>query len=488
MKFLVTLFLLVGSMNLIAQNDYELVEKTVSKDIIKSHIYFLASDELKGRQTGSHEGNVAALYLANQLKKYGVQPISGAEKGYFQPVMIRKTTAPTSFSLTINGSTSDKLLIIKGANINRQAEMVFLNHGEEKDYEGVDVKGKWVLVRAGLSEEDNARSSIMQGRTKRKVAKEMGALGLIEISLEDDKTWRSLGFYFNRSKTVMGEQDDFVHCWVQHASADFLEIAHSGQSLGATLSITGIVNSELPSQNVVGMVEGTDSLLKDEFIIYSAHYDHVGTGKPDNLQDSVFNGARDNAVGTVTVLSMAENLAKYPTKRSALFILFTGEEMGLLGSQYYVDHPLLPLEDMVFCFNSDNGGYNDKSLATIIGLTRTTAERNIVDAAKMAGLRAIEDPAPEQNLFDRSDNVHFAVKGIPAPTYSLGFRAFDAEINRFYHQRTDQADNLDYDYLHKFFLSYVYSGRKIANDPETPFWVKGDKYYEAGLKLYGREK
>ena len=240
------------------------------------------------------------------------------------------------------------------------------------------------------------------------------------------------------------------------------------------------------SKNVIGVVQGTDPDLKNEYIIYSAHYDHVGIGTPDESGDKIYNGARDNAVGTTTVLAMAQNMAKYPTKRSALFILFTGEEKGLLGSSYYVENPVLPLNQMVYCFNSDNGGYNDTSLATIIGLTRTTAAQNIKDAAATFGLTAIDDPAPEQGLFDRSDNVSFAAKGIPAPTFSLGFHSFDGDVTKYYHQPGDHADNIDYDYLEKFFRAYVLAGRNIANDPETPFWTAGDKYEEAGKKLYNK--
>ncbi|MEP5941124.1 M28 family peptidase, partial [Maribacter dokdonensis] len=240
------------------------------------------------------------------------------------------------------------------------------------------------------------------------------------------------------------------------------------------------------TQNVIGVLEGTDPKLKEEFIMYSAHYDHVGIGKPDAVGDSIYNGARDNAIGTTAVLSMAENIGKFPTKRSAIFIFFTGEEKGLLGSQYYVEHPIFPLKQIVYGFNTDGGGYNNTKLATVIGLNRTTAQKHIVSGAATFGLKAIDDPAPEQELFDRSDNVSFASKGVPAPTYSTGFDAFDDEINKYYHQPGDEADSLDYDYLVKFYQGYVLSGRLIANDPETPFWVKDDKYEAAGNVLYGK--
>jgi len=260
------------------------------------------------------------------------------------------------------------------------------------------------------------------------------------------------------------------------------------ETLKIKIKSNGIQKAILQSQNVIGVIEGTDAKLKNEYVIYSAHYDHIGIGKPDTKGDSIYNGARDNAIGTTAVLTMAENLAKYPTKRSALFILFTGEEMGLLGSQYYVQNPVLPLNQMIYCFNTDGGGYNNTSLATIAGLNRTTAKDKMIEGAKTFGLKAldIDEVAPEEGLFDRSDNVSFAKVGIPAPTYSTGFDAFDDEINKYYHQAADEADSIDYDYLVKFYQGYILSGRFIANDPERPYWIKGDKYEAAANVLYGK--
>jgi len=109
-----------------------------------------------------------------------------------------------------------------------------------------------------------------------------------------------------------------------------------------------------------------------------------------------------------------------------------------------------------------------------------------MEASSEFGLTAIDDPAPEEGLFDRSDNVHFAAKGIPAPTFSLGFTAFNGTVTEYYHTPGDEANSLDYNYLFKFFKAYVLAGRKIANDPETPFWTNGDKYESVGRKLYNR--
>ncbi|WP_299313627.1 M28 family peptidase [uncultured Aquimarina sp.] len=471
-----------------AQDDIEKVTSTVSKSEIEGHIYFLASDELKGRQTGTPENKIAAQYLANMLRGYGAQPVT-ENKNYFQKVTLNTTSSFESASLNIGDFTTSKIVTLKKANTSFSGSLVFANYGLAEDYNNLNVKGKIVVTYSGTKDNNNLRFAFSKMQEKITLAKEKGAVGIIEVNSIDDKTWSQLDHSFNGEKMSVSEEkepNNFTYLWVNDQKEEISKFFENKNEINATVEVQGIKKSTVVSQNVVGMVEGTDPKLKNEFVIYSAHYDHVGIGKAvDN--DSIYNGARDNAVGTVTVLSAAQNMAKYPTKRSALFILFTGEEKGLLGSKWYVNHPMIPLHQMVYCFNSDNGGYNDTSIATIVGLERTTASDDIKKAATPFGLKAIDDPAPEQGLFDRSDNVHFAAKGIPAPTFSMGFTAFDEEITKYYHQVTDNPDTLDYDYLLKFFQSYVLACRNIANNPETPFWVEGDKYYEAGKKLYNKK-
>ncbi len=487
----ITLFTMACITALVAcaqTTDAEKTTSTVTKSNIEGHIYFLASDELKGRETGSPEIDIAAAYLSNTFRRYNVQPANNGS--YYQNVELQKTTAAKQLSVKLNGLSSENVLPLKGHNIDYNGAAVYLNFGTEADFKKNDVKGKIVVVKAGSEGKEDARSAFGSGRAKLKLAEDNGAIGLIELTSVNGEMWDRLSHNFGSEKLGLAdtnESKEALHLWAQDIDGSIAKELTKAKKIDSQVQITGIEKIPVISKNVVGMVEGTDPKLKDEFVIYSAHYDHVGVGKPNAENDSIYNGARDNAVGTVTVLSAAENIAKYPTKRSALFILFTGEEKGLLGSKWYVEHPVLPLDKMVYCFNSDNGGYNDTSIATIIGLNRTTVAKHIVDAAKEFGLNAIDDPAPEQGLFDRSDNVHFAAKGIPAPTYSLGFTAFDAEINKYYHQVTDNPETLDYDYLYKFFRSYVLACRLIANDPVTPYWTKGDKYYEAGEALYNRK-
>jgi peptidase M28-like protein len=472
-----------------AQTDLDMVKSTVSKNDIQSHIYFLASDELRGRETGSPEIDIAAAYLANTLHRYGVKP-AGDNDSFYQYVQMEKVSPPKQIFMKLNDFQTDKFILFNSYKTDYKGDVIYLNYGLEEDFKDKDVKGKLVLAKSGTAEDNNARSSFRTSKNKVKIAKENGAVGLIELSSADTDTWNMFSHYFNGVKTQLvkeDKKDKFIHLWLQDTDKMLEMLLSSEVTIRGNLNISERITESFTSRNVVGIVEGTDPKLKDEYIIYSAHYDHNGVGKPNAQMDSIYNGARDNAVGTVTVLSAAENIAKYPTKRSALFILFTGEEKGLLGSQWYVDHPVVPLKQMVYCFNSDNGGYNDTTKATIIGLNRTTANKNIINAVSQFGLTAIDDPAPEQGLFDRSDNVRFAAKGIPAPTFSMGFTSFDDEIYKYYHQVTDNPDTMDYDYLTQFFKAYVLACRLIANDDETPFWTEGDKYFEAGKKLYGKK-
>lgn len=490
MKYISFLALVVFSfLSAYSQTDKQKVELTVSQDAIEGHIYFLSDDLLKGRSTGTPEAKIAAAYLANTLRSYGVKPIPSTGS-YFQKVKLEKTSPPKNLEFTIDGKPYDNKVVLEASKIDYTGDAIYLNYGLEDDYNGKDVRGKLIIIKGGSQEAKDARGAFGLRGSKMELAKKAGALGIVELLNAKSNMWGFIDHNFNADNlsvpsgnSELNEQP-FVYLWLQDENETYAEGIQGKKKVSVSLQMDAKEKVEIVSQNVIGIVEGTDSKLKNEYIIYSAHYDHVGIGTPDESGDTIYNGARDNAVGTTTVLSMAQNLAKYPTKRSALFILFTGEEKGLLGSQYYVENPVLPLNQMIYCFNSDNAGYNDTSVATIVGLERTTASSKIKDAAQAFGITAIDDPAPEQGLFDRSDNVHFAKKGIPAPTYSLGFRSFDGDVTKYYHRPGDEADTLDFDYLFKFFSSYVLAGRLIANDPVTPVWVAGDKYESAGKELY----
>ena len=462
--------------------------ETVQLNTIKAHIQYLASDEMRGRDTPSPELNIAARYLATTMMRYGVKKPMGMSD-YLQRVPMTTVVPPNNGALKyadVNLSLPDNFLMMKGDNMDINGDMVFINRGTEDDFNNANVKDKIVVALCGYEGDDNPQSWFFAGKQKRELAKARGAKGLLEIYNNSQIPYKFLVRFFNRTTTTVDDVEDdapFPHVWVDGSNTDAVKKLKEGKNLKGSLSVSGMEKTPVETYNVVGVVEGSDPKLKDEYVIYSAHYDHVGIGRPVE-GDSIYNGSRDNAVGSVTVLSAAENIAKYPTKRSAIFIFFTGEEKGLLGSGYYADNPVIPLDKVIYCFNSDNAGYNDTSRVSIIGLTRTHAQPMIEKACATFGLQAMEDSAPEQGLFDRSDNVNFATKGVPAPTFSLGFTAFDDAINKYYHQPQDNPETLDYDYLFKFFKSYVYACRMIGNTSESVFWKEGDKYYDAGKKLY----
>jgi hypothetical protein len=466
-----------------------LVEETVTYDGVQAKIEFIASDELRGRDTPSPEQRIAAQYLASRMKESGVQTAPTMD-GYLQEVFFKNVTPPQTGAVTAQDSTyslGEDVLLLNGISRNLEGKVVFLDYGSEEDFAKAKVEGKIVVVRLGEKGEPNVRKAFRAGRLKSKRASESGALALIELYSSKQISWQIIRNYIGGSNMSldMGEEsnDGIPHLWLDDAygnSADFF----AEEVKKVKLDIGESVIDRFTAPNVIGMVEGVHPEMKNEIVVYSAHYDHVGMGQPDAEGDTIYNGTRDNGIGTITVLEAAQNIAKYPLDRTALFIFFTGEEKGLLGSEWYVEHPVMPLEDVVMCFNSDNAGYNDTSTTTIIGLERTTATEAFIEAGETYGLGTIADQMPDQNLFDRSDQVNFARKGIPAVMFTMGISAFDDEILKYYHQAGDNPDSVDYDYLYKFTKTYVHACRLVGNMTERPYWTEGDKYYEAGEELY----
>ncbi len=484
-------FLFICS-QLFAQSDVDKINATIDQRGITSHISFLASDALRGRETGSQGLESAASYISSVFIRSGVDTLDGHGK-FLQTVPFVEVSPPDSATIVLGSaalSLPDDALVLNGHAQNSTFQTVFVNHGQEDDLADVDLRFKLAVSQIGDGENSDIFAIIEESRAKRQRIIDAGGMGLIEIYQNVRTPWRfvkRLGQQKTLSTNPIGDKrsEQFPHMWV--STTDSTAIANLiDDKAPATLDMQGITKNEMPSANVVGIVPGIDPVLKDEYIIYSAHYDHVGVGKADETGDTIYNGARDNAVGTSAILSLAEYIGANPMKRTALFILFTAEEKGLLGSEYFVENSPVPLDQIKYCFNIDNGGYNDTSIVTVIGLTRTDAEDLLQQSCNAFGLDAIEDPAKEQGLFDRSDNVNFAKKGIPAPTFSLGFRSFDEEIFKYYHQPGDELETLDMDYIEKYVKSFILSAISIGNADQSFFWREGDKYYEPGKELYGQ--
>lgn len=222
------------------------------------------------------------------------------------------------------------------------------------------------------------------------------------------------------------------------------------------------------SKNVIGYIEGRNSKMKNEFVLLCAHYDHLGAGRLKGSTDTdiIFNGARDNGMGTVALIYAAKAFAIKPTARSIAFIAFTGEEEGCLGSQYFVENPLLSLDKIVFVLNNDGGGFNDTSLIRIAGFERTSVKKIIIEAADKYKLSVLPYPNELQYLYELSDNMPFVRKGVPAVTVSPGFDKVDDEILKYIHTVEDEADDtFNYSYLLKFTRAYISIARAIADTP-----------------------
>ena len=474
---------LVCSPALFAQKQ-DIEKRFGSKDAISQFTY-LASDALMGRDPIRSEMKMAYTFIAQELEKAGAKPLPGGN-GYYQDIPFNLSSPPTKGSVQLGNfsfSQGQNLLVLEGSSFSGNYEVVEVGFGSAEEFTGKDLKGKIAISNVGAPNKFSPNQLFSEGRAKAKRAKEAGAVALIERFNVPSVPWQLVSGFLNRPQMGLdqGEASNLPYLWVED-----LKNQLTGTNLGnATLAIEGKVNRKIDGKNVLAMIEGTDPQLKNEYILLSAHYDHVGVGTPDETGDSIYNGARDNAVGTVAVLNAAKYFAKNPTKRSILLALWTAEEKGLLGSAYFANNPLLPLNQVVYNLNIDNAGYNDTSIITVIGLGRTTADFLINEAVAEFGLTAKADPSPEQGLYDRSDNVNFARKGIPAPSFTLGFTAFDDEINKYYHKAADEVESFDLNYAQLYWKSYILSAQKIANWSQKPQWTAGDKYEEVGKKLYG---
>ncbi len=465
---------------------------TITKTEVENHVRFLASDELKGRKAGSEGLNVAARYIAEQFRMSGVKTILNHDS-YFQSFSLDDISGAKSAEIKWGDSSwnlENKLLVMGGSAFDYDGEVVFAKYGlTDEDYKGLKVKGKVVVLQIGAPDEPNAFAAMRMGQQKQQLAMQKGAIGVIELySLP--VPWKMMNRYLKGGRMdIHQESKSLPTFWVEDGSQEALKAISSAKKPKMKIMSSGMNIDVKPTQNVVGYIEGTDAKLKEEYILLTAHYDHVGVGTAEapnvTAEDTIFNGARDNAIGTTAIITAARTLAKNPPKRSVVLIALTAEEVGLLGSKYYADNPMMPLNRCIFNLNIDNGGYNDTKVVTVIGLERTGAKDQIAEATAAFSLESIDDPAPEQGLFDRSDNVNFAAKGIPAPTFSLGFRAFDEEIMKYYHQVTDDAESVDFDYVLKYCQSYAFAAELIANLKKSPKWKKGDKYEEAGKNRYG---
>jgi hypothetical protein len=494
MKNLFFLFVLFSVTDVFSQKLSKLPESKIPAIETETHLRFLASDELMGRKTGEQGNLVASRYITEQFRLLGLKS-AVTDGSYLQPVPFTVSKPVTEGSVVAGGEMlkiMEDFAVVGGKAADmHDVPVVFANYGwaDDKgydDYKDLDVKGKIVVIQLGTPDTKKPFEAIQASDKKAKLAAQKGAVAVVEI-FTAQIPWKNLmRFFGSESLKLAGEKTENVengvpHLWINAAKGGLF----SKEKLKTLTMHTGEKKeSSVLSYNVAGIIEGTDPVLKNEYIVLSAHFDHIGINHTNKV-DSISNGARDNAFGVTAVLFAAKALSQVHPKRSVLIMGYTGEEIGLLGSKYYVDHPLLPLKQCVFNLDCDGAGYDDTTILTTIGLSRTDAKAELEAAAKAFGLKMTDDPVPEQNLFDRSDNANFAAKGIPALDFAPGFKSFGPEIMKYYHQTVDNPETVDFAYFYKYCQSYAYAARLIANRATAPKWVAGDKYEKAWKELFG---
>jgi Zn-dependent M28 family amino/carboxypeptidase len=495
---------------------------------MKAHVMFLASDAMKGREAGSPEYDIAAQYVAAQFYAAGLRP-GGGEGGYLQrvPLVSFKADGQGSAVWTARGAGPAPLAFgtdyVPVPNATRaetsvSAPVVFVGYGidapqyRQSDYKGVDVRGKIVLFFGGAPARfgGEERAFFGSARTKLEEAAARGAIGAIQIGgaarpgmpagrLADgydrprvtwakaDGTGSASGVPQLATMTREGAARLFAPArWTRVlAEADKPDARYRSQALAGTLTVASKTSfAPLASSNVVGIVPGSDPTLKDEVVILSAHLDHIGVGRPVN-GDAINNGALDNAIGIASLIEEARRFkaAGAAPKRTVMFLAVTAEEKGLVGSDYFANHPTVPLRSIVADVNLDMPillyPFEDM---VVFGAERSTIGPIVRRAVESAGVVLSPDPIPEQGIFVRSDHFRFVQKGVPSVFLWPGAKgpgkaAIDRFLSTNYHRPSDDLSQpILWDQGVRFVDVNYRIAREIADAPERPVWNKGDYF------------
>jgi len=510
----------------------------VSADQIKAHVAYLASDRLEGRGPGTRGESLATEYIAAEFQKSGLKPI-GKGGTYFQRVpLMRVVTSPKSTLRAVNGDTTLNIPCEEGFSGMSQtqreleefdAEAIFVGHGitapefEWDDYKSVDVNGKVVVLFTNEPPSDDPKffggtALTYYGRWTYKFeeAARRGAKACFIIHTNETAGYP---YYVVRPldgaqlKREPGQPALAFAGWLTSEAGEKL-LALSGRTVDGALkeantkgfkpySLGVHLKGNFPtriekivSNNVIGIVEGSDPALKSEAVVFTAHWDHLGVGRAV-LGDAIYNGAADNATGCALLLELARAWAAQSPmpKRSALFLAVTAEEKGLLGSRYYAQNPLVPLGKTALDLNFDMIlplGVPESVVVT--GADRTTAWAAVKAAAEKNGLEIEADQLAHLGIFYRSDHFSMAQAGIPAFSVKAGMKikgkakdfaskALKEFNDKAYHSPQDELKP-DWDFsgfvvLARFSLDVA---RAVANADGLPTWNPGDEFRPAREK------
>jgi len=472
-----------------SQSNSQIIDQSYHIDKIKEITKFLASDELEGRDTPSKGLDLAAEYISSFFKKCQLKSPPDMQ-GYYQPVKMVSSNQPGNIKVKMGEqfiSTQNSIVHVSGEEVLTEGYWIVLD-SVDQDLETMDLRNRIILYTVDRNNNLNPRQIIFKSRRMKEIAIEKEAIGLIEIFKENNRFWDRIYNYYSQEHIGLDQSRDgtskITHIVMRDIDSFFNEGTHEYSNNKISIEIIHRNKKEFVTNNIIGMVEGSDPALKNEYIVCTAHYDHVGIGRPDNTGDSIYNGARDNAIGVMSAMMAAENISKIPVKRSVLFVLFTGEEKELLGSRWFIENSPVPLKDILFCLNIDGGGYNDTTIATIMGNRRIESHDIFKNACADNGIEAFDGTDNTQFLFNSSDNIMFSRKGIPSITFSPGFRDLDAEIMRYFHQPSDEVESMDFKYVEKYSRAIGLSLRMIADSEERLFWKEGGEFYTLGKELY----
>ncbi len=491
---------------------------------MRDYLYFIASDEMEGRDTPSKGLDTTAKFIAMNLSRWGFKP-AGDEGSYLQKIALRRDMIDKEKTrVLLNGQplTFGDDYIPAGRGGDASGQLVFAGNGwfiKSKDmdpYKGVDAKGKIAVVFAppdglprGLGPLDLAGKRGEDWIDPGEYARRQGAVGLIIVpgfqflanwersrqrisergAITVDKFQREIGSPLPSVIASPRLANLLLQGEKQNAGSIF-EAAAAGTmpapfelSPEKKVSMTVVSKTDpLSTQNVVAVFEGSDPILKDEYVAIGAHYDHVGIGIPVN-GDAIYNGADDDGSGTTALLAIAEALAKAPTrpKRSVLFVWHAGEEKGLWGSRYFTDYPTIPLDKIVTQINIDMIGRSKKEGDTnsknrelsgpneiyVIGSKMMSTELGELSESvnkgylKLAYNYRYDDPNDPNRFFFRSDHFNYARKGIPIIFF------FDGE-HEDYHRPGDSPDKIDYQKMQKVARTVYMTLWELANRPVRP--------------------
>ena len=501
-------------------------QSSITPEALRGWLTYLASDELEGRATYSEGLGLAAAYIADQLKQAGVKP--GGDHGtYFQRVEVLgiKSANHSTVTVELNGQKRtfrDGEGITFPRNVGGKrtltlSQVEFAGYGldlgpDHNDYKDLDVKGKVVVWLGGRGPRgtDQQAARLLRGRASF-ATEEMGAAATIAPVPEfggqrgggaSPQTNGGRGATPAPDFTTAQRLDSILPANIR-ANDDFLEFLFSGSDIkypelktkaqqqedlprftlkgvSVTFNLEAdyqVVNTRY-TRNIVGIVEGTDSRLKDTYVAFGAHYDHIGYLQgvlPSAQTDRIYNGADDDGSGTTALIGIARASASGPkTKRSLLFVWHTGEEIGLFGSKYFADHPTVPLEKIAAQLDMDMIGRNHDNLASEsntvypVGSDRISSELHQILAEVNASLRKpmtlnyqLNDPTDPERVYYRSDHYSYAAKGIP-------IIFFTTNLHPDYHRVTDSVEKIDFDKMAHITQLIYETGRRVADLDHMP--------------------